>query len=162
MATRTLQFCIFGNGKQWFWTRIFRGRWRSFHDEKWSVLRLCGRCEHIMTNVQLFLSSYFWSAGSNLIFTIARTQFASEMTLNNEEMIAGTRSYCNELRIEYCNCNWFNWVLCLFTVTLTYVESFLAVDECSFPRKHRSYIYVNWFKMSINEIKGPLYKQNIT
>ena len=31
---------------------------RSFHDVKWPVLPLCGRREHMMTNVQFYLLTY--------------------------------------------------------------------------------------------------------
>ena len=45
---------------------FFTLRSRSFYDVKWPVLQLCGRREHMMTNVQM-LSSYVPSADSNLI-----------------------------------------------------------------------------------------------
>ena len=56
----TSLMCIFDNEKQRFCTLCtcifyfltFRRRSRSFYDVKWPVLQLCGRREHIMTNVQ--------------------------------------------------------------------------------------------------------------
>ena len=62
-ATKTPQICIFDNGKQYFcthYTCIFHlltlwRRSRSFYDVKWPVLQLCGRRQHMMTNVQFCL-----------------------------------------------------------------------------------------------------------
>ena len=57
-ATRTWQICIFDNEKQYFCTLctcIFGSCSSSFHHVKRSVLHLCGRREHMMTNVQLCL-----------------------------------------------------------------------------------------------------------
>ena len=44
----------------------FRRRSHSFYDAKRPVLQLCGRRDHMMTNVQFCLLIY-WSAGCNLI-----------------------------------------------------------------------------------------------
>ena len=55
------QICIFDKEKQYFCTlctcvlrfSTFHRRSSSFHDEKWPVLQLCGRREHMMTNVHI-------------------------------------------------------------------------------------------------------------
>ena len=62
-ATKTPQICIFDNENQYFCTLCtcifhlltFWRRSRSFYDVKWPVLQLCGRREHMMTNVQFCL-----------------------------------------------------------------------------------------------------------
>ena len=71
-ATKTPQICIFDNGKQYFCTLCtcifhlltFWRRPRSFYDVKWPFLQLCGRLEHMMTNIQFCLVR---SVGSDLI-----------------------------------------------------------------------------------------------
>ena len=71
---------------------IFRRRFRFFHNVKWPVLQLCGRREHMMTNMFnfVFLSLKRWFQFNS---RIVGTHFASVMTLNNLEMIAETQSY---------------------------------------------------------------------
>ena len=63
-ATKTPQICIFDNKKNSILARfaraffIFWHFWtssRSFYDVKWPVLQLCGRLEHMMTNIQFCL-----------------------------------------------------------------------------------------------------------
>ena len=68
----------------------------SFCDVKWPVLQLCGRRDHMMTNVKFCLLIYegypmkrWFQSNSRIV----KTHFASVMTLNNWEMIAETRSY---------------------------------------------------------------------
>jgi len=68
-----------------FWRRS-----RFFYDVKWPVLQLCGRREHMMTNVEFCLLSQVLVQFNSRIF---RTHFSSIMTLNNWKMIAETRSY---------------------------------------------------------------------
>ena len=65
----------------------FCRRSRSFCDVKWPVLQLCGRRDHMMTNVKFCLLI------CKALVRIVRTHFASVMTLNNWEMITETRSY---------------------------------------------------------------------
>ena len=54
------------------------------------VLQLCGRNEHVMTNVFVFLPLKRWF---QLNCRTVTTLFASVLALNNWEMIAETRSY---------------------------------------------------------------------
>ena len=69
----------------------FRRRSCSFHDVKWPVLQLCGRCEYVMTNVQfcLLISEALVPI---LMPGLIKEHFASVMTLINWEMIAVTFS----------------------------------------------------------------------
>ena len=74
-ATNIPQICILDNEIQYFCTNCtcifhlltFWRRSRFFYDVKWPVLQLCGRREHMMTNVQFCLIIYVPRAGSNLI-----------------------------------------------------------------------------------------------
>ena len=78
----------------------FCRRSRSFYDVKWPVLHVCGRLEHMMTNVQfcLVLCPKRWFQFNS---RIVRTQFPSIMSLNNWNTIAETRGHISRWRSRF-------------------------------------------------------------
>ena len=75
-----------------FWT--FQRPSHSFHDMKWVVLQLCGRREHLMTNVPFCLLTSKALVSFNFLQDIWNT-FCQRivLALNNREMVAEMRSY---------------------------------------------------------------------
>ena len=98
--------CIFDKDKQYLCTLCtcifhlltFGRRSRSFYDVKWPVLQLCGRREHMMTNVQFCL---LISQALVPISRVVTTHFSSIMSLNNWKMIAETRSHIFRWRSRF-------------------------------------------------------------
>ena len=101
-ATRTSQICIFYDEKkkkdlqhdlhvQFAFLYILQTFSFFPRREMTPVLQLCARREHMMTKAQFFLliSEALLQFNSRIV----TTHLASVMTLNNREMITGTRSY---------------------------------------------------------------------
>ena len=99
LAMKNSIFARFARAFFIFFFFTFCRRSRSFYDVKWPVLQLCGRREHMMTNVQfVFSCPKRWFQINSRIF---RTHFSSKISLNNWKMIAETRSHTFRWRSRF-------------------------------------------------------------